>query len=111
MQGICQIMDEGEQDKPYSESLQLQCEAIDDPDRTPSAIMLAEMRNNKEGFHEFAKRLSQQHEQYFKAMSLNAEKRLFFSELAKNSIGKQIEIEQADDISFDEYLRRYFAQS
>lgn len=111
MQAICQVMDEGEKGQPYSEALRIQCEAIKDPDRTPSAVMLAEMCKNEEGFHEFAKRLSQQHQQYFKALSLSAEKRLFYSELAKKSIGKQIEIEQADDISFDEYLLRYFAQS
>jgi hypothetical protein len=30
---------------------------------------------------------------------------------ARESLDKQHEIEAADDLSFDEYLRRYFAQT
>ena len=36
---------------------------------------------------------------------------MVFEEEAKRSIHAQEDIEKADDINFDEYLRRYFAQS
>ncbi len=88
-----------------------QREAIKDADRTPSAIMIAAMRKNQEGFHEFAKRLSKQNLQYFKTQHLSQQKELFYSQESQQSIHKQTEIEQADELSFEAYLQRYFAQS
>ena len=111
MQGFCEIMDEGEQDPLYTHALKAQREAIEDPERTPSARMLAEMRENKEGFYQLAKRLSQKHYQYFKNMPLSQDRLDFFRETAEQSLRKQREMEASDTMSFEEYLQRYFAQS
>jgi glutamate--cysteine ligase len=40
----------------------------------------------------------------------SAQRRMFVEEAAR-SLAQQREIEAADSISFEEYLRRYFAQS
>ena len=131
MQGFCELLDLSETDKPYTKSLESQKETIRDADRTPSSRMLEEMRKNNEGFFLFAMRMSQQHHEYFNSLQLNGndnsgykphleditgshinENKLdFFTELAEKSIGRLKEIESADSISFDEYLRNYFAQS
>lgn len=50
MTGICELLDSHDPAKPYSGALQLQLEKIAHPDRTPSARMLEEMRENGESF-------------------------------------------------------------
>ncbi len=111
MQGFCEALDTDEIGSPYCNVLEQQREAIQDSDRTPSSIMLAEMATSKESFHEFAQRLSKQHHQYFQKIRLSDEKLRFFTQAAQQSAEKQREMELADDISFEAYLSRYFAQS
>jgi glutamate--cysteine ligase len=111
MEGLCEILDTGEADRPYARMLNLQREAILDPHRTPSARVLVEMRANQEGFFEFAQRTSQQHDLYFKALSTPAERFELLTEATRQSLQLQREMEASDTLSFDEYLQRYFAQS
>ena len=111
MEGICELLDKSYEDKPYQRALKEQCDKIRDPELTPSARMLEEMRKNGEGFYHFARRMSQQHFDYFNSVKLDAKRQSFFKEQAEASINKQKEIEQSDTLSFDEYLNKYFAQS
>ena len=111
MQGISELLDEGEPDRPYTKALALQQEAIRDADRTPSARVLAEMRDARENFFQFAMRLSRQHKAYFKTLPPEDAKQQYFIEEAEKSWQRQLDIEATDHISFDEYLRQYFAQS
>ncbi len=110
MQGIFELLDAGVVGSPYTESLALQRSKVNDPDLTPSARMLREMRENKEPFFHFAKRISKMHQHFFTNLPLAAERENYFSELARKSLEDQAAREAADDISFDEYLKRYFAQ-
>ena len=110
MAGVCELLDEGEDHKPYAESRTVQAEKVKDPDRTPSARMLAEMRAQGEGFFHFALRMSQQHQAYFRSLPPNSERRAEFSKLAEKSWLSQQEIEASDNESFSDYLQRYFAQ-
>ncbi len=109
--GICELLDQGSSGEVYTRSLACQTEAVRDPDRTPSARMLAEMRAGSLGFFHFAKGLSQAHHHYFSEYPLAQDRRLFFENAVQQSIEKQQEIEAGDDCTFDEYLARYFAQT
>jgi glutamate--cysteine ligase len=111
MEGICEVLDEDLGDKPYAAALAVQRAAIDDPDRTPSARMLTEMRANGEGFFHYAMRKSGEHQRYFDMLKLSDERALMFKEAAEESLQRQREIEAADDLPFDAYLRRYFEQA
>lgn len=111
MTGICELLDAGNVQKPYSESLAVQLEKVRDADRTPSARMLAEMRAKGEGFFHFALRMSQQHQQYFRELALNDQLQAKFTTLAEQSWQKQRELEASDKESINAYLQRYFAQS
>ena len=73
--------------------------------------MLADMDENREEFYHFALRMSQQHQQWFAERPLEAEKLAVFEETARASIEKQREIEAADDVSFETFMRNYFAQT
>jgi glutamate--cysteine ligase len=105
------LLDEGEDERPYTKILLRQIEAIRDAERTPSARILAEMRETKESFFEFAMRRSEQYLAYFKEQSLPDTELRHFTEVSRQSIAQQKAIEAADEIPFDEYLKRYSAQT
>jgi glutamate--cysteine ligase len=111
MQSVSELLDQHKDGTPYQDALLLQRNKINDSELTPSARMLTEMRENKEGFYHFAKRMSQKHNQYFKALNISAERNEFFENAARMSIEQQQQIEQSDNLSFDEYLQAYFAQN
>lgn len=110
MQSICEVMDQHKQGQPYQDALNQQIEKVRDPELTPSARMLREMRETKEGFYHFAKRMSQKHYQYFTRLKLSEQRQTFFEKEAELSLQKQQEIEAADKQTLDEYLQEYFAQ-
>ncbi len=111
MQGLCELLDEGSSGRPYSRALALQSEAIADPERTPSARVLAEMRSNSEGFFHFAKRMSKHHQRCFQQLPADPRRQAFFRDEASQSLRRQREMEAADDIPFGEFLAWYFAQT
>jgi len=95
---------------PCVDSLRRQQEKVRDPGLTPSARMLAEMRANAESFFDFAKRTSKQYRDRFRSSSLDTEYETLFERLSRESWEQQRELEETDDMGFDEFLERYFAQ-
>lgn len=108
---IARRMDEGLEDAPYAKALQQQRDKIANPDLTPSARMLAEMRKHRESFHSFASRVSHAYQRFFASLPDNELRMREFEESAQTSLERQHAIEQADTLSFDDYLEHYFAQS
>ncbi len=105
---ICEALDNIKATEKYTRSYEILAERINDPDKTPSARMLAEMRSKKEGFHYFAKRMSFQHNNYFKQLVISKERNAFFEQQARESIEKQKQIEADDTLTLDEFLNNYF---
>jgi glutamate--cysteine ligase len=108
MQGLCEMLDHGEAARPYSTALEQQRAKIDDVERTPSARLLAEMRQTGESFFQLALRMSKLHKDYFLGLYPPNENRL--AELAAAALESheaQRRIEAADDTNFDAYLARY----
>jgi len=110
MAGFADVLDENHAGAPYRKALQEQAATILDPATTPSARVLDEMRAHGEGFFDFAKRISLQHQQYFLDLPDKEENLGYFNETVEKSLADQRALEDADDISFDEYLKNYFAQ-
>lgn len=110
MAGVCELLDQGHTDGPYGKALAAQRAKIEDPEKTPSARMLAEMRAKGEGFFHFALRMSEQHKAYFQNLALTPQKAEEFARLAEQSWQQQQELEAANNEPFEEYLRRYQAQ-
>ncbi len=111
MTGVCELLDSDDPHKPYTASLNKQTQAVQDPELTPSARMLDDMRQDHESFHRFAERMSRQHFHYYKNIELNPEQEQFYIGETEKSIKKQQQIEASDTQSFEEYLDEYFAQS
>jgi glutamate--cysteine ligase len=111
MEGISEQLDNSDPERGYSRALAEQLEVVRDPDATPSARMLAEMRNNSESFFQFAKRKSLQHNRYFDLLSLETERRKHLQEEVVRSRDQQRILEQGDTQGFSDFLREYFSQS
>jgi glutamate--cysteine ligase len=94
----------------YRRAVAQQREALLDPERTPSARMLAEMRARGESFTQFATRLSRQYAVAFREAPLAPETAAALARAAEDSLAEQAELEAADALSFEQYLERYFTQ-
>lgn len=111
MRPIARLLDGYAGGREYARVMDAQVLAVEDPDRTPSARVLAEMQTNEESFFEFAMRMSQQHRRYFLNRRLPPATLERFNALAERSLAEQAAIENNDILPFDEFLRQYFAQS
>ena len=107
----CELLDKGAEMLVYCSALQKQRAKISDPDLTPSARVLDEMSNNHEEFYHFALRKSQQHQQWFTERPLEPERQKAFEQAAVDSLSRQKAIETADNVTFETFLKNYFAQS
>jgi glutamate--cysteine ligase len=79
-------------------------------ERTPSARLLAEMRQTGETFFQLALRMSKLHKDYFLGLYPPNESRLGeFAAEAQESLEAQRNIEAAEKMNFDSYLAHYLA--
>lgn len=108
MQGLCELLDNGESSRPYMAALEQQRAKIDDVERTPSARLLAEMQQSGESFSQLALRMSKLHKEYFLGLYPPNERRLAeFAAESQESHAEQRRIEAADTLNFDAYLAQY----
>ena len=110
VEAVCGLLDAAGGEDQYAASLAQQMAAVRDPELTPSARMLSEMRENGEGFFQFAKRISLQHHHHFQELPLTAERRRLFEEEANRSRKQQQLLEEQDSRSFADFLQDYFVQ-
>jgi glutamate--cysteine ligase len=109
MRGLCELLDEGDEQRPYTAALELQASKIEEPALTPSARTLQEMQSNGESFADMALRMSRLHKAYFLDLYPPNEQRLAeFGAEAAESLERQAAMEAADCITFDQYLADYF---
>ena len=109
VQAVAELLDAGRGGNDYRRAVREQGDKVCDPEETPSARMLAEMRANGEGFYAFAHRLSQQHRKTFAERPLAPQRQAELDAEAGASLDRQAAIEAADDQDLDSFLARYFA--
>jgi len=107
---VARILDEASGGEQYSDALAHHQQMIHDTGLTPSAIMLAEMRERGEGFYAFANRMSQTHKRYFEVCPLNTSRLAFLQQSVVESIQQQKEIEASDSMDFAEFMQWYARQ-
>lgn len=110
MQPICDILDANETHDYYNQALTEQRKRVENPDLTPSAKILAALRETNQPYSHYADKLSQQHAQNFTHKSLGAKETLKFRQMADESHRKQADIESSDTLEFDAFLRAFFSQ-
>ena len=94
----------------HSASVVAQRIKVMDPETTPAARMLAEMRARGECFAAFARRLSEQHHATHLRRELAPARTAWWQQVAEVSWTRQRDIEASDTLDFDTFLARYFAQ-
>ncbi|MNM88030.1 Glutamate--cysteine ligase [compost metagenome] len=106
---ISELLDRAHGSNAHRQSLELQREKVANPDLTPSAQVLAEMRARGESFSAFALRQSREHAEQFLATPLSAEKTAHFENLAANSLAEQAALERHPEGDFDTFVAAYQA--
>ena len=107
---VCRLLDSNTSAQAYQQALARQLRVINNPELTPSARMLAEMRNGGESFYELARRKSLEHQWYFAELPIAAEQEQMLLELSTRSLQRQAELEASESMDFDSYLAAYFEQ-
>ncbi|MFW2403858.1 MAG: glutamate--cysteine ligase [Gammaproteobacteria bacterium] len=94
----------------YTDAVNTQIAALEDPERTPSARFIGELTDNRQSVFEYAMELSRRYRDYFGALpdDMNAHHQPLIDE-SRESLLRQADVEAADTIDFDAYLERYFS--
>lgn len=108
MQGLCELLDEGDPARPYAAALATQAAKLDDVALTPSARLVKELRDTGESFFDLALRMSAQHKTYFLDLYAPNDARLReFAGEAAQSLEDAAALEARNEGSFEDYLARY----
>jgi len=83
--------------------------ALRDPERTPSAAVLRDLKTERATFFEYALQLARSHREYFLGLELGAEQDRRLADLAVESLAEAEALERAPAPPFEAYLRGYFA--
>ena len=111
VQAIAELIDRGEGSNEYANAANAQSELIENPEATPSARILEELRQTETAFYHFAMASAQGHKDYFSAIEpLDGDRLRVYEDEASDSIRRQQDIEKSDKISFEEYLANYYSQ-
>ncbi|MEO6563996.1 MAG: glutamate--cysteine ligase [Nitrosospira sp.] len=111
MREICEILDNGNADIPYTRALHQQIEAIRHPELTASARMLEEMRTQKMSITELVLQKSHEYTHHFQNAALDAAVKNNFDLQVKTSLAQQDQLDATAEIPFDKYLSNYFSQN
>lgn len=102
--------DGGNDDTNHNDAVRIQYEKLLDETLTPSSQMLDIMQEKQQSYFRMVWDLSKQHAADFLARPLPPEKQNYFEKLAQQSLIDQQQLEAADSISFEQYLKNYFDQ-
>jgi glutamate--cysteine ligase len=108
---VCEALDAIEGGAWFEDAVDDQINKVRAPDLTPSARMLDEMRDNGEGFYQFARRLSQKHHRFFTERALADKTVAELDRMAAESLAEQARLEAEPQIPFERFLAEYFAQT
>lgn len=104
------LLDSAHDIDAHAASVAQQRRKVADPELTPSARVLRELRSGGISFSRFALNKSAEHAAAFRNDPLPAKLQAEFVEMAERSLQAQREIEAQDRQSFDDYLQHYFDQ-
>jgi glutamate--cysteine ligase len=94
----------------HVEAVRHHARAIEDPSQTPSAALIAELRDRQQSLANYGLDLARRTREYFLSlgMDLNQHREALATE-ARESLLRQAQIEAGDVLDFDDYLARYLA--
>ena len=108
---VAALLDAGRADNAHADALAVQRAKLLDPDATPSAKVLAELRANGGSFAAFGLRQSERHAAHFRAHPPTPAERADFEAMAAASLLEQAGLEAVAGGNFDDYVAAYRAST
>jgi glutamate--cysteine ligase len=108
---IAALLDARHGDRTHSDALALQAAKLDNPDLTPSAQVLAALREHGNSFAAFGLAQSERHAAYFRSHPPSAAEAAELDAMASASLAEQASMEAAPRIDFDDYVAAYRASN
>ena len=108
MKPLAELLDQVTAQSGYVSSLHSQLAKVEEPALTPSARILQQMSEQKASFYEFSMGMAEQHEQLFKQTQMEQKECEKMQAEVIRSHRRQKEIEDRDEMSFDDFLADYF---
>jgi len=110
MAPVAGALDSAHGSTSYAAGLAEQLARVAEPELTPSARILREMRETGLPFFNLAMAYSEQWARYFRERQLAPATLAVFEEEARRSLQAQRDMEQGDEVDFATYLRTFYAQ-
>lgn len=104
--GVAALLDD--RDRAYSAAVESCRAAVRDPELTPSARLLAELRASGASFFKYTLEQARRQREHFLALPLGGERTQHLADTAARSLAETRALEDAGEESFDNYRRRYF---
>jgi glutamate--cysteine ligase len=104
------LLDQSYGGADYVSALNKQFAKLSNPELTPSAQVLADLKTQDKSFFEHTLALAESHRRYFSERPLTADKQEEFKAQATQSLAAQTQLEQSPQIPFDDYLAKYYEQ-
>jgi len=108
MSGIADLLNKAHDETCYAKAIESKKDLIENPDKTPSAMVLDDIMNRDGSYYHFAKRKSEEHRDYFLKRELDAETQKKIERVAQQSLQQQAEVEAQNGLDFDTFLQKYF---
>jgi glutamate--cysteine ligase len=105
---LAELLDRSQGGAAHGEALAAQQAKVEDADLTPSAQVLAALRQGT-SFADFALQQSQRHAEYLRSRPLDAEQQAAFELAAQRSLAEQAELEAQPQGDFDDFVAAYQA--
>ena len=106
---VAELLDQAHATDQHGDVLSEMQARLADPDRTPSAAVLAALAKRKLPFFRFALDQSERHRRWLAEPPLTSEELDLHEERATQSFAEQARIEAEDQGSFDAFLEHYLA--
>ena len=109
VRAVAEEIDRHDDNSSYSDAVRLMRTLIEQPETTPSARIITELKDGQVGFFRFALEMARSHRNYFASIAQpNSTSREAFHKEARESLQRQADIEASDSGDLDEYLSQYF---
>ena len=110
LEPFAQVFDDVLGGDKYQKSIFEQTSKVINSELTPSGKILTKLQDNSEPFFTLAMKLAQQTKKRLTEDPPTLRDIRYYDNLAKESLTDQKNIEMQDDLSLDEFLKRYFSQ-
>ncbi|MDP3848514.1 MAG: glutamate--cysteine ligase [Pseudomonas sp.] len=109
IQPVAALLDQSHGGSAHADSLTQQQTKVADPSLTPSAQVLAKLREHGESFAQFSLRQSRVHAEYLRSQPLRAAEQAAFSASVSESLAAQARMESEPAGSFEDFVAAYQA--